>query len=150
MRRKHGNEVSRQGGWSKWNMTTSSYQQLHYCSLTTFYFSTQEKTKISVDEGACVKRCCKMGITFFPTAVLFRNWVLWNFMMPYCFRKQYDVTIRCFTALTMAISHTHLFCCATEDVYVLNSFLHLKLKRQNVTTLLYSHFYKTKSNYSVL
>lgn len=24
-------------GWSKWNMITSSYQQLHYCSLTTFY-----------------------------------------------------------------------------------------------------------------
>lgn len=41
-RGKHRNEVSRREGWSKWNMTTSSYQQLHYCSMTTFYILTQE------------------------------------------------------------------------------------------------------------
>lgn len=33
---KRRNEVSRRGGWSKWNMTTSSYPQQRYCSLTTF------------------------------------------------------------------------------------------------------------------
>lgn len=52
--KKKAQKLSRQGGWSKWNMTISSYQQPHYYSLKVFYILMQEKEKTSVDIWQCV------------------------------------------------------------------------------------------------
>ena len=68
-RRKHGNKVSRQRGWSKWILTTGSYHQLHYYFDNLLLFNTGKRNisgcgSLCVPWCMCVKWYRKMDIAF--------------------------------------------------------------------------------------